>query len=253
MPGAGSEASQVLTNFAAVQELVRDDERLVDIMQRRGIRAQDLNTASGDYRGPYAQIRAPMIITSESFAAQGRYIIFWSGPENTQWNFPMRAAQEKTRSGTILHLWRNSSRSTFFDEPTVQFTFQTGNLLPVRTRTSGEISGQTFTADAIDLPPGLLDFYDFFDLMNEEKILADGRPNFTYIVYHSLVYPEIFLRGFFNPEGLQFGEQAEDPAKVNWTATFTVRSTEPPFYSGRSLYSAWRSALAGNSLSLSDE
>jgi hypothetical protein len=211
-------------------------------------------------------------MTTESLAAQGRYIIFWAGPKNVQWSFPMRAAQQQTRSGTIYHTWRNGSRSTFFDEPEVTFTLQAGNIMPVRLQNrletggfrlnplgtpfevSGSVTEGNSTArpprETIALPAGLFDFYEFFDLLNEEKILSDGRPNFVFIAYHSLVYPEIFLRGFFNPDGVSFTEDAENPAELTWTATFKVRSTSPPFYNSGQLMAAWRSAYTNGSVNV---
>ncbi len=235
---AGSEATQVLGGaFDAVRAFVRNEERIVSELLRRAPETYgSFESGFGDTRGPY-RFGTPMVITTENLASQDRYIVFWSGPSNTQWSFPMRAAQQQTRSGTILHTWRNGSRQTFFDEPTVTFNFQAGNIMPVRISQGGG-------GEAVSLPPGLLDFYDFFEVLNQPKILSDGRPNFVFIAYHSLVYPEIFMRGFFNPEGLQFQEDAQNPANLTWSATFKVRSTEPPFWNAQQLIASWRSALA---------
>jgi len=187
-----------------------------------------------------------MVITTEAFASQGRYIVFWSGPSNTSWKFELRAATEQTKSGTILHYWRDRSRAAFFDEPSVTFTFQTGNIMPVRFR---DVANKS---ESIFLPPGLLDYYDFFDLLNQPKILPDGRPNFVFIAYHSLLYPEILLRGFFTPSGLSITESAENPAGLSWSSTFKVRSTEPPFWSSAQLISSWNSASGATSSSVQE-
>lgn len=238
-PGSGSEASETISGFGALRSLVENEER-VERLYRNRIASFDDDDGQG--RGPYRQKgqSTPLIMTTESFAAQGRYIIFWVGPRSVQWRFPMRAAQQQTRSGTILHTWRNASRSTFFDEPEVTFTFQAGNIMPVRfERPRDRVLGGNITA----LPAGLFDFYEFFDLLNEEKILSDGRPNFVFIAYHSLVYPEIFLRGFFTPDGVSFSEDAQNPAELTWDATFKVRSTSPPFYNSSQLLASWQSAF----------
>lgn len=261
--GSGSEASETLSALGTIQALVQNEERIQSLYERR---IASFDDGFGQGRGPY-RVGIPLIMTTESFAAQGRFIIFWAGPKSVQWNFPMRAAQQQTRSGTIYHTWRNSSRSTFFDEPQVTFTFQAGNIMPVRlqNRTEGGghrlnqlgspflVSGNGAGTDprpaqeVIALPAGLFDFYEFFDLLNEEKILSDGRPNFVFIAYHSLVYPEIFLRGFFNPEGISFTEDAQNPADLTWTATFKVRSTSPPFYNSSQLLASWRAAFTNGS------
>lgn len=255
----GADASEVLSSFDAIQTLAQNEERILSLQRSRTAGFEELvapprvvggqiasgSARQGQSRGPYRQNSAPLIMTTESFAAVGRYIIFWASPRNVQWNFPMRAAQEQTRSGTIYHAWRNSSRSTFFDEPQVTFTFQAGNIMPVRLRRTESADGITLTGEVAALPAGLFDFYEFFDLLNEPKILSDGRPNFVLIAYHSLVYPEIFLRGFFTPEGLNFSEDAQNPAELTWTSTFKIRNTSPPFYNSSQMLSAWRSAFEG--------
>lgn len=245
MPG-GAETTEVLGGaFDVVREFVRNEERIISALSTRAPETYgSTKMGFGDSRGPYRYNGTPMIITTENLAAQDRYLVFWSGPSNTQWSFPMRAAQQQTRSGTVLHTWRNSSRQTFFDEPTVTFTFQAGNIMPVRVAqgTPAE-GGSKVISEAISLPPGLLDFYDFFEILNQPKILSDGRPNFVFIAYHSLVYPEIFMRGFFNPEGLQFTEDSQNPANLSWSAGFKIRSTEPPFWNSHQLIASWRSAF----------
>ncbi|RLC13130.1 MAG: hypothetical protein DRI24_16335 [Deltaproteobacteria bacterium] len=258
-PGSGSEASETLGGFGAIKALVENEERIESLYKRR---MSSFDDAGGIGRGPYrAGNSVPLIMTTESFAAQGRYIIFWAGPKNVAWRFPMRAAQQQTRSGTIHHTWRNGSRSSFFDEPEAVFTFQAGNIMPVRIQQRTETGGSRLhqladpflrvsgidgvsrpAPEVVALPAGLFDFYEFFELLNEEKILPDGRPNFVFIAYSSLVYPEIFLRGFFSPDGISFTEDAQNPAELTWTSTFKVRSTSPPFYNSSQMMAAWRSA-----------
>lgn len=252
MPGAtlpsttaGAEATEALGgSFDVIREFVRNEERIIQALSTRAPETYgSTRSGFGDSRGPYRFSGTPMIITTESWAAQDRFIVFWSGPSNTQWSFPIRAAQQQTRDGTVYHTWRNSSRPTYFDEPTVSFTFQAGNIMPVRVQQGNPSANTTAFSEAISLPAGLLDFYDFFELLDQPKILSDGRPNFVFIAYHSLVFPEIFMRGFFNPEGLQFTEDAQNPANLSWTSTFKIRSTEPPFWNSQQLITSWRSAF----------
>ena len=240
---SGAEAASVLgSSFGAVSSIVRNEDRLIAELEKRSNSSYakiDGSTTPSDTRGPYRTNGTPMVITTEAFASEGRYLVFWSGPSNTNWKFELRAAQQATRSGTIYHYWRNSSRSAMFDEPSVTFTFQSGNIMPVRFR-HGEGKDAT---EAVYLPPGLLDYYDFFDMLNQPKILPDGRPNFVFISYHSLVYPEIFLRGFFDPSGIQITESADNPTDISWSATFKIRSTEPPFWSSAQLVNSWNSVF----------
>ena len=253
--GTGSEASESTDAFSDVLALARDEERLENLYRRRIARFDDDN---GQGRGPFRPTSVPLIITTEAQLLrgdEGRFIIFWAGPRSVQWSFPMRAAQQQTRSGTIYHTWRNGSRSTFFDEPSAQFTFQAGNIMPVRVvRQQGDPFFSASRGGRVAaLPSGLFDFYEFFEILNEEKILPDGRPNFVLIAYHSLVYPEMMLRGFFNPEGITFSEDAQQPTELTWNATFKVRSTEPPFYNSSALLREWNGAFRRGALELRGE
>lgn len=235
----GAEGTEVLGSaYTSVRDYARDQERVIsDLTQRWG----NPKLRGDDSRGPYRFSGAPLIISTENLAFQGRYILFWSGPSNTSWSFPTRSSVQQTKSGTITHYWRDAYRQSFFDEPSVSFTFQAGNIMPVRVMDTSQ--GQSAGTVTTSLPFGLMDFYDFFDILNQPKILSDGRPNFVYIAYHSLVYPEIFLRGFFEPDGISFSEDAGNPASLTWTAKFKIRSTEPPFWSPAQLAAAWQSAF----------
>jgi hypothetical protein len=225
MPGA--EVSQSSDILNQIQGLVASSQRFSDLDDARLFR--------GSVRGN-AQF-VPMIITTDfqvSRGDSGKHILFWSGPSNTTWSFQQRGTIQQTRTGHIAHYWRDDKRSTFFDDPTVAFTFQTGNIMPVR----------TVGNSLVTFPPGLLDYYDFFTFMDEKKILPDGRPNFINIVYHSLLYPTILLRGFFEPETvISVVEEAGRPAGVTWNATFRIRSSDPPFYDGKKLRDSWYQSI----------
>jgi hypothetical protein len=216
-------SNQILGKIIAAQAT---SERFLDI------------NAARIYRGnKQANQYVPMILTTDfqvSRGDSGQHLLFWSGPQNTTWSFQQRGVIQQTRTGHIAHYWRDDKRSTFFDDPSVTFTFQTGNIMPLRT-----LSG---TGALTALPPGLLDYYDFFTFLDEPKILSDGRPNFINIVYHSMLYPTILLRGFFEPDSvITVTEDASRPASVSWSATFRIRSSDPPLTSGKQLQSAWLS------------
>jgi len=227
--------------FTAIQELISDRKRQLEQLRSR---KQSLGVTNRDQW----LNRAPMIITSENWVTgdtgvSGRYIILWANPSNVQWNFKLRGVEQQTRTGYVQHYWKDSARSTFFDNPELSITFQTGNVLPVRVYQSiWEGSGKIAY-----LPPGLLDYYDFFDLLDEKKILSDGRPNYTYIVYRSLLYPLITLRGYFKRDaGINITDDAENPGGFTWTTVFRVQASNPPFYKGNALASAWNSQFNSN-------
>lgn len=190
-------------------------------------------------RGRLTPSYVPMIMTTDyqvSRGVEGKHILFWSGPANTSWTFAQRGTMQQSRTGTIAHYWRDGRRSTFFDEPSVTFTFQTGNIMPVRVSSEPN--------DLIFLPPGLVDYYDFFTMIDEEKILSDGRPNLINIVYHSMLYPTVLLRGFFDPSSpLTITESANTPNQVTWEGTFRIKTSDPPLHNSEKLKAAWLDAV----------
>lgn len=183
--------------------------------------------------------RIPLLMTTEVMAQQNRYIAFWCSPESVQWSLKLRGAIQETRGGMIQHYWRDNRRNTFFDEPEVTFTFQSGNILPVRHRQGTNPDGTQ--AESLSLPIGLLNLYEFIELLDQPKVMADGRTNYVYILYSSLMFPKIVLRGFFLPDtGTNFTESAQDNAEVKWSGTFRVAGSYPTFNSADSLAMTWR-------------
>ena len=83
------------------------------------------------------------------------------------------------------------------------------------------------------------DYYDFFELLDDKPILADGRPNLIYIMYSSLVYPAITLTGHFVPETITMTDSAESPDGIQWGANFRVTGSNPKFYSSAELQKSW--------------
>jgi hypothetical protein len=130
-----------------------------------------------------------------------------------------RSQEQKTKAGTVLHVWNDHDRKTYFNEPVITMNLQTGNILPVR---------NIFEPTTPVVPDGLDNFYEFMALVDEVKVLDDGRANLVYIDYNSLIFPKIRLWGFFTPNGISFSDKSSNPATVNsWTASFTVYKSEP--------------------------
>jgi len=148
-----------------------------------------------------------------------RAIKFRVNPSDVSWSMTQRSQEQKTKAGTVLHVWNDRDRQSYFDEPVITLNLQTGNILPVRSI----LEPLTPTA-----PEGLCNFYEFMALVDEVKVLKDGRANLVYIDYNSLVFPRIRLWGFFTPNGISFSDRASDPAQVTaWTASFTIYKSQP--------------------------
>jgi hypothetical protein len=150
---------------------------------------------------------------------KNRYIYCRVNPAGITWNIPLRSSIEKMRAGEVQHIWKDPIRNTFFDEPRLTISFQSGNILPI------QMSPQTMQPV---VPPGLDNFYAFMSLLNEKKIQDNGETNQVYILYNSRIFPSMTLSGMFSPDGLSFSDNASEPNMVNdWSATFTVYHSFP--------------------------
>jgi hypothetical protein len=168
-------------------------------------------------------------------------IKFRCNPSDVTWSMPQRSVEQKTKAGTVLHTWNDIQRNSYFDEPTLTFKLQSGNIIP--TRSIVDPRGV--------IPEGLNNFYEFMSLVDEVKVLDDGRANLCYIDYNSLIFPKIRLWGFWQPSGISFADTAQNHAQVNnWTASFTVYKSFPEL--GRTLATQNQTttdgSLAGQSL-----
>ncbi len=170
----------------------------------------------------FGGINAPTIgkdINADLPQPVSKAIKFRCNPSDITWSMTQRSMEQKTKAGTVLHVWNDHDRKTYFNEPVITLKLQTGNILPVR---------NIFEPATPTVPDGLNNFYEFMALVDEVKVLDDGRANLCYIDYNSLIFPKIRLWGFFTPNGINFTDKSSNPATVNdWTASFTVYRSEP--------------------------
>jgi hypothetical protein len=183
--------------------------------------------------------RAPFIFTCQSWLDEGKAIQWRCNPGDVQWHLPQRSVEEKTRRGTVLHVWKDPIRGTFYDEPVLTFSLQSGNIMPMRSGAAGSNNGEDPWAPATQLtqdnmPQGLGNFYMFLKLVDEQKIVTDpkspsfGKVNLVYVIYNSNIFPSLTLSGLFTPTGTTWNDNAENPNQVNyWTTEFTVYDSFP--------------------------
>jgi len=211
--------------------------------------------------------RQPWVLTCQSWITLNRYIIAAVNPKEVQWQLAQRSAVQKTRIGEILHIWRDPIRGTYYDEPQLTISFQSGNIMPIRTKPLKKVGTKDLNVGAFranapqsvgntgafreivnsegDLisiripqleepeespivPPGLLNFYEFLSLVDEQKILPTGDTNFVYLIYNSRMFPNMTLVGLFTPAGLSWTDSSDSPNEVgSWSANFTVYDTFP--------------------------
>lgn len=201
-------------------------------------------------RARMGRARTPFVLTCQEWlsAPYPRYIVASVNPSEVQWRLAQRAAAQKTRVGEIVHYWRDRFRNTYYDEPQLTITFQSGNIMPIRqnppikqtvaTSTAGQFVteslnvGVRYVTDESEttpqVPPGLANFYEFIELVDTQKVLDSGDCNYIYIMYNSRLFANMTLAGLFTPEGMSWADSANDPNQVNsWTANFTVYDSFP--------------------------
>jgi hypothetical protein len=189
----------------------------------------------------YPDERLPTIITTAAHLLENRddqkerrVIQCWANPSTVDWTAARRESFQKVKAGSIRYSWRkrghtkgtgagsgddNASRETYYDELQIRFTFQSGNILSL----PGSLN-------YIDVPPGLDDFYLFLGLLNEAKLLDDGRENWHVVIHTSPVFPTIFLKGWFTPDGVTWAESADSGFGLQWQATMEVHQTIPAIH-----------------------
>lgn len=177
-------------------------------------------------------IRTPWTMTTVQNQKEGGQGMQWyCNPSDVTWNLPQRTTVAKTNSGTVLHVWRNTARNTFYDEPRISINFQSGNIIPVKDGNSKVRAG------------GMSNFYQFMQLVDSPKITDDGRANYVIIGYRSNLFPSLTVQGWFDPSGLKFTDGSDNPNQVNsWSAEFIVLETIPKL-SNSQLYTLANSQL----------
>lgn len=234
----------------------------------------------------WGRYRTPFVLTCQEWLTQPspRYLIAAVNPSEIQWQLPQRAVAQKTRVGEIVHYWRDRFRNTFYDEPVLSMTFQSGNIMPMRTKPlvvtgverfgteneevtinfgtrvrDAEGRSRVFTTSAgvlqrgpdpsetkPEVPPGLRNFYDFIELVDTQKILDNGDVNLVYIVYNSRILPNMTLAGLFTPAGISWTDSSTDPNQINsWQASFTVYDSFPRISDKAGLISMFEQAGFG--------
>lgn len=204
----------------------------------KGLRSSKSNYESYDlsYRGKAGQARNVFMIYTLS--SQANPIYFWVNPSETQWRIATRTSIEQINGGAVHHEWRSigigTQQGQKLDQPVINFSFQSGLIMP----NASEDSGDIYLQGKRRMPQGIGNFYDFLELLNTPNTIGTGgSPNYVVINYSSPLFPFIQLEGFFTAEGVQWTESAENPGSVqSWGASFVVFRSDPPLFNGGSLH-----------------
>jgi hypothetical protein len=193
-------------------------------------------------RGPYAGAlngdeRIGFVLTSELWADEGRAIALHAGPNQASWELALRASDEPTKAGHARFAQARvatgaQTTTTWFDNPKVRFEFQTGNIMPI-----------PLLLDEVAVPYGLDDFYLFMELLNQPPLVPsgphEGKHNYVWIFYTSLQFPNLVLRGYFEPEGLSWSDSADSPTSTTWSSGFIVHDMSPNLWERNELKDAY--------------
>jgi len=185
------------------------------------------------------------------------------------WNMPRRETVTKTAAGAIRNAWRNRYRGTYYDEPTVTITFQTGNMMPgagipdsifgsrrieyytnnqgfkvpTSVRDGGYADRVAQILQTPPIPPGIVNFYDFLSLVDQPMLSSNNNENRHILLVRTRLFPRIRLEGYFTQDPITFTESATAANSITWNATFMVYDSTPRLWSADALKVAFSDAV----------
>jgi len=193
--------------------------------------------------------RVPWVLTCQKWLDETDYkkmIVFSVNPENVGWQLKIRGSEVKQRMGSVLHMWRNKIKGTYFDEPRLNITFQSGSI------STYLIPAGIEGAYIKKIPDGLYNFYLFLELVDSQRMYSttingkeEQRLNTLYLTYHSNIFPEMTLSGYFDPSAFSFTDSSSSGQIDSWTSTFVVTDSYPKL-TGEALSSMATSYGGGN-------
>lgn len=212
-----------------LRTLVEDDQGMV-----RGDVAQanfDVNyraSQNGVQRTPWIMSTTEWLLPRPPRAPKA--LLWAANPSDITWTMAQRAVHVKNLYGTVMHVWPDTRRGTFFDEFRLSLNFQSGNIMPVYLGNRGAASETQ--ASNWQLAPGLVNFYDFMQLVDAPKLTTPingvSRANLVSLQYSSNLFPKLTLLGMFDASGIRFTDTSSTPNQVaSWTAEFIVYQTIP--------------------------
>ena len=204
-------------------------------------------------RGPadvHQLLRAPFVFTrlgrqlgeyTPSAGPSWNYIYAALNPSEYSFEVGLRESLEKCAGGEVLHSFvagesRKENLGTYIDEPRITYTLSSGNCLPLYTEER-----------TVQIPLGLDVMFAIQELILEDpRVLNDGRSNDLIVVQSSLSYPLITVEGKVDPTGIRWQESADQPGMVSGMSfTMSVRRSVPRIVSHLDLRAAYERATFG--------
>ena len=189
--------------------------------------------------------RQPWVMTTTEWLTESnpRALLWDVNPSDVTWSMPQRSMHTKNLYGTVLHVWPNTQRNTFYDEFRLHMNFQSGSIMPVFIPNGKGTRGQWVASG------GLANFYDFMQLVDCPKLTrgtstSPARANLVTIQYNSNLFPQLSLTGMFDSNGITFTDSAQEPNQVTgWSADFIVYDSMPRLSANASVGSQTNLAL----------
>lgn len=212
----GVNSSQANAQFDAVVNAIKNlqEEKSID---------NPLNTNNSPKAVQNGTERYPWIMSTTEWLQENppKGIAWDINPSEISWNMSQRTTTTKTLIGTVLHVWPNTGRGTFFDEPRITLTLQTGNIMPVKLKNGEYVPSG-----------GIVNFFDFMQLVDAPKLTVGTssqppRANLVIIQYNSNVFPSLTLTGMFDPTGIKFTDTSVDNQINGWSIDFIIYDTIP--------------------------
>ena len=187
--------------------------------------------------------RDAMIVSCGYWQSIGKDIHLFVNPDDVRWSIPRRGTTVKTAAGQTRNTWRNHFRGTYYDEFTLDITFQSGSIMPSAPYADIPLNTYYQIAEAASnptVPYGLEDFYRFLELINVPSLMG-AYENFHIINYHSRIFPNLTMYGYFPEQSpISWVDSSKDGNQVKWNASFQCYYTNPAIWNAKQLISAYK-------------
>ncbi len=187
-------------------------------------------------------LRSSWFLSCKDWLRSFKGISLFINPSEVQWSLPRREQMTKTAAGVVRNTWRNRFRQSYYDEPTLSITFQAGNIIPsagLPNAVLDDIQGADAYAKAPTPSPGLQNFYEFLELL-DQPMLTGNTENYHVIFYRSRIFPRMRLEGYFiGSTPLAFTDSATNGNTLTWTSSFQVYRSFPAFNNYSLLVNEW--------------
>jgi len=201
-------------------------------------------------------VRAPFIFTrlgrreaaeggSRDYTPSGGvdFDLIYAELNPSQYSFQLKTREllEKCGGGEVLHSFEASEERAeqlgkYLDEVPITYTLNTGNCIPIK-----------LTSGGLLIPPGLSAYYALLELLLEDpRVLSDGRSNDLIITQTSLIFPSLTVTAKLDPGGITHQEDAQNPAEIRgFSFTVSARSIFPRITNHAALEAEYAAASFG--------